>query len=105
MNPADELGSLLLRVGNAADEIAITLRDGGIKGARNTARFLNPIVRYCQMHLIVDRYTLDVMQRGIMRITLPNEMPVNVPLPSPVMEFLDAFNRGAYPCLELSASN
>src|SRR5947209_6021158 len=104
MNPEIDLGSILQRLGNAADEIAVSLRAAGIKGSRNTARFLNPLVRYCQTYLHVDHYALDVMQRGVMRISLPDEAPVNVPLPMPVVEFLDAFNRGLYPDLELPAT-
>jgi hypothetical protein len=101
MNQASELGSLLLGMGNAADEIAATLRAAGIHGVRNTVRFLNPIVRYCQAHLAGNGYAVDVMQPGVMRIRLPDQLPMEIPLPSPVAQFLDLFNHGAYPDLEL----
>jgi hypothetical protein len=106
MSRASELGSILQGMGNAADEIAATLRAAGIHGVRNTARFLNPIVRYCQAHLMGDRCAMDLMQPGIMRIRLPDAVPrdavpIEVPLPAPVAQFLELFNHGAYPDLEL----
>ena len=41
------------------------------------------------------------MQRGLLRIHFP-DFTEQFPLPLPVVEFLDAFNRAAYPDLELS---
>src|SRR6202171_5716758 len=72
MNQATELATILSGIGSTADEIAATLRGIGIHGARNTVRFLNPVVRYCQNHLLLDDYALDVMQRGFLRIQMPS---------------------------------
>ena len=40
-----ELARILKELGNTADEVAAALQAKGIKGVRNTARFLNPLVR------------------------------------------------------------
>jgi hypothetical protein len=90
--------------------VAATLREHGIQGARNTARYLNPIVRFAQTQLRLDDYTLDVaygdgMQTYSLRITLPNGTEEATPLPEPVKAFLDAFNQGAYPDMELPQSS
>src|SRR4029077_1915329 len=98
---ASDLGAVLLKMGNTADEIAVTLRAARVQGVRNTVRFLNPVVRYCQRHLTLDHYTLDVMQQGLLRIHLP-DFTEEFPLSLPIVEFLEEFNRGAYPDLELS---
>jgi hypothetical protein len=103
MEQVNDLGSILLGMGNSADEIAVTLRTAGVQGVRNTVRFLNPIVRYCQSRLILDSYALDVMRDGILRIHLPDNVAKDFPLPVPLVKFLDAFNRGMYPDLELSS--
>jgi hypothetical protein len=94
-----ELSDVLHGMGADADDIANSLRTAGVHGVRNTARFLNPIVRFCQSRLS-EKCKLDVMQRGILRIALP-EQAREVALPSAVIAFLDAFDRGAYPDLEL----
>ena len=100
VNQVSELGSLLATMGNTVHKVAATLQDAGIRGVRNTARFLNPIVRYCQRHLMVDGVALDVMERGLLRVQVRG-ITDNFPLPPPIIEFLDCFNRGAWPDLEL----
>src|SRR5437763_14459229 len=100
MHQASEIGGILSGLGNSADEIANTLRTAGVQGVRNTVRFLNPIVRYCQIHLLVDNYALDMMLPGILRIHIPDGHK-DIPLPQPVTEFLEAFDQGRYADLEL----
>jgi hypothetical protein len=101
MHHAIDLSRILREMGKTADDVALTLRTVGIQGVRNTVRFLNPIVRYCQVHVRLDHYALDIMQPGIMRILLPDNMNEQFSLPLPVQEFLDSFNAGSYPDLEL----
>jgi hypothetical protein len=100
------LGQILLRLGTDADAVAATLREHGITGVRNTARNLNPIVRFAQSKLRLDDYRLDVthgdgMATYILRISLPGGTEEEAHFPVPVKEFLDAFNRGSYPDMEL----
>jgi hypothetical protein len=101
MREASELSGILAEMGHTADEVAATLRAAGIKGVRNTVRFLNPIVKYSQQHILVDNYALDVMQPGILRMKLQTATH-DLPLPKAVIDFLAAFDTGAYPDLELS---
>ena len=49
-----ELGRILKELGNTADDVATALQAQGIKGVRNAARYLNPLVRYVQGQLKVD---------------------------------------------------
>jgi len=101
MNYAAELTRILTGLGDTSDAVAATLKATSIKGVRNTVRFLNPIVRYCQAHLRLDNYALDVIEPNTLRIVLPSDAKVRVPLPPPVSRFLHAFHRGDFPDLEL----
>src|SRR2546423_12872165 len=94
------LTNLIAALGPTPDEIANTLRAKGIQGVRNTARFLNPMVRYVQRMIKVDALSVDVMTPGAIRMKMNGHEEVAV-LPKPVAEFLDAFNVGKYPELEL----
>ncbi len=91
---------MLHQLGGTADEVAASLRNQGIRGVRNTVRFLNPVVRYVQGQVPAAR-GIDVMSGDAVRIVLPDGTRQNVPLPPPVKDFLDAFNQGRYPDLEL----
>ena len=64
MSFASELSRMLTDLGSSADEIAATLGGDKIQGVRNTVRFLNPIVRYCQRHLMVDNYAQQMSDRN-----------------------------------------
>ena len=94
------LGSALLGLGSTVAEVAITLQSRRIQGVRNTVRFFNPIIRAVQREVQVDFSTLDLIQPDKLRMTLPNGT-AEVCLPPAVKEFLDAFNRGEHPELEL----
>lgn len=100
----DALAGVLLGLGSTAAEVAATLQSRHIQGVRNTVRFFNPIVRAVQRELKVDFSTLDAIQPDIVRMTLP-ERTQEACLPPAVKEFLDAFNRGEHPELELPADN
>lgn len=101
-----DLEQILALLGDTAEAVAQTLQDNGIKGVRNTVRYLNPVVRFAQVHLRMDDFGLDLMQRELarpytLRLTLPNGSSQEAELPAPVKEFLEAFNGGVYPDLEL----
>jgi hypothetical protein len=89
-------------MGTSAVEVAATLRTTGVQGVRNTVRVLNPIVRYIQNELRLDNLDADVMACTNFRIHGPAGR--QVPLPQTVLPFLDTFNRGSYPDLELPRS-
>jgi hypothetical protein len=91
---------MLDRLGNTPDEVADALRASGIKGVRNTVRFLNPVVRYVQGQLTGVR-DMDLIQPHRLRIEFANATVREVPVPDAVRGFLDGFHRGAYPDLEL----
>ena len=91
---------LLAPLGSSADEVAESLRRHGVRGVRNTVRFLNPVVRYARTRL-PDARDLDVIGGEALRIALPNGTRREEPLPAGVRAFLGAFDRGAYPDLAL----
>src|SRR5436190_15798462 len=106
MDQRGKLEQTLLLLGSTADDIAATLRAQNVRGVRNTVRHLNPIVRFVQQHLRIDDYGLDLlhgdgMSSYTLRMTLPSGAKEEAVLPEPVKAFLDAFNSGGYPGLEL----
>jgi hypothetical protein len=96
-----ELRRILDGLGQTADEVATALQAKGIKGIRNAARYLNPIVRYAQSQVKIDALGLDVMKGDTLRFYFHQKKKEKVPLPQAVMQFLNAFNQGKYPELEL----
>jgi hypothetical protein len=91
---------MLDALGNSPDNIAHSLRARGIKGVRNTVRFLNPIVRYAYS-ITTNVYGIDIIQKDKLRIIFADERVTEVPVPHAVLEFLDLFHRGRYPDLEM----
>jgi hypothetical protein len=91
---------LLHRLGQTTDEVANALRVKGIRGVRNTVRFLNPIIRYAEEEL-QEVKSLDLIPGTMLRMQMPNGTRIEVELPTAVLEFLNVFNRGGYPDLEL----
>jgi hypothetical protein len=101
------LRQILLQLGSSAQEVATTLRTHHIKGVRNTVRYLNPIVRFAQIRVPLENHDLHVthgdgMATYTLRMTPAQGPEEGAPLPKPVREFLDAFNDGACPDMELS---
>lgn len=97
-----QIEQLLNLLGNTPDEVAAALQAEGVQGVRNTVHTLNPVVRYLATHLRVDAFGLDVMQWDRVRVTLANGKK-ETRMPEAVRQFLEAFNRGEYPELELPA--
>lgn len=95
--PAESLKSL----GDTADEVTQALRKNGVKGVRNTVRFMNPVVRFVQTQLRDDALHMHVVLGDMLHLIFPNGQSQVIPLPRPVIDFLAAFNRGDYPDLEL----
>ena len=82
--------------------MATALQAQRIRGVRNAARFLNPLVRY-HGQLKVDALGLDVMKGDTLRLTFYQKRKEEASLPQAVIQFLEAFNRGEYPELELAS--
>jgi hypothetical protein len=91
---------MLDALGNTPEEVAFALRTRGIRGIRNTVRFLNPIVRYAYS-MSEGVYGIDIIQRDKLRIVFADEQVTEVPVPPAVQEFLEEFHRGRYPDLEM----
>lgn len=94
------LAPLLANLGNSADEVASTLRGHGIKGVRNTVRFLNPIVRFLRAQAN-EELDCDVILGNILRVRFADGREEHLLVPRPALEFLRAFNSGGFPDLEL----
>jgi hypothetical protein len=93
---------MLEELGGSADQVADALRAAGVVGVRNAVRILNPVVRYTYTK-IKDAYGIDVYEGNAMRIVFADGREEQVALPEAVLRFLEAFNRGAYPDLEMPA--
>ena len=91
---------MLEELGLTPQEVAAALRARGVRGIRNTVRFLNPVVRYAHAR-IPEARGIDVIQRDAMRIVFADGREEVVSLPDPVRRFLDAFDRGEFPDLEM----
>ena len=57
---------------------------------------------YLQGQLKVDALGLDVMKGDILRLIFHAKRKEEISLPQAVMQFLDAFNQGNYPELEMT---
>jgi hypothetical protein len=102
MDVINDLSTILEQLGNTADEVAATLRVKGVQGVKNTVRVLNPIVRHVQNAMRIDNLDADVMTGTSLRIHSNSAATKHeVPLPQAVRDFMEAFNRGTYPDLEL----
>jgi hypothetical protein len=99
MNRLDDLRKVFEQMGANEEDVAATLRATGVQGVRNTVRLLNPIVRYVQSTLRLDTFNAEVTTGKTLCIY--GVRGQGVVLPQPVIDFLDAFNRGAHPDLEL----
>jgi hypothetical protein len=98
-------GKVLKELGATPEEVAAALRASGIRGVRNTVRFLNPIVRFAKWRLRFDVYDMDVIQPDVFRIKYRDGREKEVPLSPAVREFLNDFHRGVYPELILPEEN
>lgn len=99
MNSQDELHKVLEQMGRSGAAVASTLRASHVLGVRNAVRVLNPIVRYVQNTMRLDNLDADVMTGKTFRVH--GNKGQEVVLPQVILDFLDDFNRGAYPELEL----
>ena len=93
------LSQLLDQLGATAADVAVTLKSQGVRGVPNTARFLNPIVRFVRASIGGDGTTADVMQGDRLRVVHTDGTVEEAILPVPVRQFMDAFNHGQYPDL------
>ena len=81
MNSAHAAAKALQELGNRSDEVAGVLKAKKIQGVRNAVRMLNPIVRYVQA-VLPDAQDVDVIEKGVLRITFRNGTVEHVALPA-----------------------
>jgi hypothetical protein len=90
------LSAILANLGNTADQVAETIKVHGTQGVRNTVRFLNPLIRYLQTQTHHHTFSMDLILGDRLRIRLDDGTWEEALLPEPVLQFLEAFNRGVY---------
>jgi hypothetical protein len=95
------LSDLLGQLGDSADKIAATLKAHEIRGVRNTVRFLNPIVRYVQQGLSLGPFNVDLTEPETLRVALLDGTNIRTGVRQPIKDFLEEFDNGCYPELEL----
>ena len=100
-NISTQMQQILDGLGESAQEVAKSLRTHGISGIRNSVRFLNPIVRMVQGVLLISNLGMDLLKAGVLRLNLTDGTKAEANLPVAVQDFLEAFNRGDYPELEM----
>ena|SRR5258708_3953322 len=100
MSQASDVARLLQDLGNTQAEVASALRVKSVQGVRHTVRALNPIVRYVEPQAS-DAWNLNIVQGNTLSMNFRDGRKGTVALPEAVKQFLDAFNHGAYPDLEL----
>jgi hypothetical protein len=93
---------LLENLGNSPEEVASALRQHGVKGVRNTVRFLNPIVRFVRAQPSLETVDCDVILGNILRMRFPGGSEEHVTVPRPILDFLKLFNSGGFADLELT---
>jgi hypothetical protein len=96
-----DLDQLLADLGTSPDDVAASLSARGVKGVANATGELNIIVRYVQSRMTEDALTVDVLRPNVLRVSFDTQNAVEATLPKPVVDFLDAFDHGTYPDLEL----
>src|SRR5690348_14624923 len=97
-----DLALVLESLGKSPDAIAAALKAHGIQGIRNTSRLLNPICRFIEATFSLSPLSVEIHDRDTVRIALPDGRKIEWLLPEPIKSFLDSFNQGAYPALEVS---
>jgi hypothetical protein len=105
---AQELQNILRHLGDTPQTVAAKLKANGVKGVRNTLRHLNPIVRYVERQLLLDDYQLSLEQPKVdsqlmLLLVLPNGESQETMVKGAIKQFLDGFNRGDFPDLELTS--
>jgi hypothetical protein len=101
MGANSRAAAVLAGLGRTAADVAAGLEAGGVRGVRNTAWSLNPVVRYLQSRIAAATRSIDVTRTDSVRLVYPDGSEEFVPLPQPVRDFLDGFDRGDYPHLEV----
>ena len=87
-------------LGETPDRVAEWLRTAGIKGVRNAARFLSPIVRFAHSKFN-DVYGIDLIMGDRLRIVHADGQTSEVTVPESVVRLLERFHQGHYPELEM----
>src|SRR5437667_12882312 len=103
-NIAEALSRILASMGDSSDKVAAAVEAKAIQGVRNTVRMLNPIVRYVESVLLLSSRGMDLTERDTLRFTTLDGTFAAVPLPQAVKDFLEAFDAGTYPQLELAVN-
>ena len=98
-----QLEASLAALGSTIEQVRATLLTHNVKGVRNTARFLNPVIRYIHKDLVEPKTGMELLETGHLRLTSADGHRHETALPLAVEEFLKGFNAGDYPELELSS--
>ena len=98
---AQRAAAQLEELGGTPDEVAAALKARRIQGSRHAVRLLNPVVRFIRRRIVLDADSLDVIQGDKLRFTFWDGGTVEAPIPKAVRLFMDAFDSGKYPELEL----
>src|SRR4051812_14689649 len=92
----------LRALGSSPEEVAQSLRQEGVRGVRNAVRTLNPIVRYLATKNLRPAADFDMTGGPTLRFFSTRTGKLReLSLPEPVIDFLEAFNRGDHPDLEM----
>ena len=92
----------LRELGQTADEVAASLRAEGCIGIRNDV-VLSPVAKY--INCAVPQILVPIVSTNHITVITHERTTVEVPLPQAVVEFLAAFNDGAYDDLAVTIAD
>jgi hypothetical protein len=96
----EEIAAVLQHTGETPQEVAAALLRAGVQGQRDSAGFLNPVVRYLNRTLDIGGRLEIPLDQPLLRLVQGGQVHA-LALPPAVREFLDGFHRGLYAELEL----
>jgi hypothetical protein len=102
-NPLEQLARIFAALGRTPDHVAEALRAGGCRGFR-FGYFPSPVVRYAYRWFDDGQLVMchsAPRTWGKLYLYRLDRSREEMPLPGPVAEFLDLFDMGAYPDLDL----
>jgi hypothetical protein len=105
-NPIEQLLRILAAMGQAADQVAELLRAAGCRGFRNGG-FPSPVFRYVYRKFDEGNLILVYSRPGKpskIYLYLGDGKREEILLPPAIAEFLDNFDQGSYPDLDLGLS-
>ena len=103
-NPTEELKLILASMGKTGEDVAACLRVNNCRGFMLGKGSPDPLTRYIYRKFDDGQISIHITGRlkwGTLVLHRTDRAREEIPLPSPVSEFLELFEEGEFPDLEL----